>query len=368
MSMTPPLDTLWYTRCPAPTAASIAIRQGWLEEEFAADGIAVRSLASATDRSIHVSHYTHSQPNAFRFGGYVPPLVSAARDTDLRVLGVSWPDRSAALLALRETGLARPEDLRGKRLSVPRRTRDSIDWWRALVMAGYRAALAKAGLDARDVEFVELDIERSYLEDATTGQEGGRSLWGARSQFAVQREEIYALMRGHVDVIYSDAAMGAVLKAFLGPAVVIDLTAPEETKDVVAAQPLILTATGSLVDSHPEIVSRWLARLLEADEWARAHEREALQIIAQDTGLPVDFVPDAYSPRIHQQLDLSLSPLRLELLRAKGEELYVGGFLARQLDFDRLVDPRPLLAARRIFESRRPPPVSAPAVHSLAHR
>jgi len=36
------IDTLWYTRCPAPTAATIAIRNGWLEEEFARDGIAVR--------------------------------------------------------------------------------------------------------------------------------------------------------------------------------------------------------------------------------------------------------------------------------------------------------------------------------------
>lgn len=356
MSLKPPLDTLWYTRCPAPTAASIAIKQGWLNDEFAADGIAVRSLASATERSVHLSHYTHSQPNAFRFGGYVPPLVSASRDVDLRILGLSWPDRTAAVLALQESGLKRPEDLRGKRLSVPRRTRDSIDWWRALVMAGYRAALRRAGLEPRDVEFVEIDIDRAYVDDAVTGQDAGRSLWGARSQFAVQREEIHALIRGQVDVIYSDAAMGALVKAFLGPAVLIDLTAPEETEDVVAAQPLVLTASGDLVDSHPDIVSRWLARLLEADEWARGNERDALQIIAQDTGLPVDFVADAYSSRIHRQLDLSLSPLRLELLRAKGEELYAGGFLARELDFARLVDPRPLLEARAIFESRRAVP------------
>lgn len=354
--MKPSLDTLWYTRCPAPTAASIAIKQGWLSDEFAADGIDVRSLASATERNVHLSHYTHSQPNAFRFGGYVPPLVSASRGGDLRILGLSWPDRSAAILALRDSGLQRPEDLRGKRLSVPRRTRDSIDWWRALVMAGYRAALRRAGLEPRDVEFVEIEIERAYIEDAVTGQDAGRSLWGARSQFAVQREEIYALMRGQVDVIYSDAAMGAVLKAFLGPVTVIDLTAPEETQDVIAAQPLVLTASGSLIDSHPDIVNRWLARLLEADDWARANERDALQIIAQDTGLPVDFVPEAYSSRIHRQLDLSLSPPRLELLRAKSEELFAGGFLARELDLSRLVDSRPLLEARKIFESRRAQP------------
>ncbi len=353
MPMKPSLDTLWYTRCPAPTAASVAIKQGWLNDEFASDGIEVRSLASAKERNVHLSHYTQSQPNAFRFGGYVPPLVSASRGTDVRVLGVSWPDRSASILALQESGLRKPEDLRGKRFSVPIRTRDSVDWWRALVMAGYRAALRRAGLEPRDVEFVEINIDRSYIDDAVTGQDAGKSLWGARSQFAVQREEIYALMRGQVDVIYSDAAMGAIVKAFLNPVTVVDLTAPEETQDVHAAQPLILTATGSLIDSHPDIVARWLARLLEVDAWASNHEREAFQIIAQDTGLPVDFVADAYSPRIHRQLDLSLSPLRLELLRAKCEELHTGGFLARELDLEKLVDPRPLLEANKIFESRR---------------
>ncbi len=28
------VDTLWYTRCPVPTAFSLAINLGWLEEEF----------------------------------------------------------------------------------------------------------------------------------------------------------------------------------------------------------------------------------------------------------------------------------------------------------------------------------------------
>ena len=49
------MTTLWYTRCPAPTAASIAIREGWLEEEFAPDGIAVRSISEASDESTRLA-------------------------------------------------------------------------------------------------------------------------------------------------------------------------------------------------------------------------------------------------------------------------------------------------------------------------
>jgi ABC-type nitrate/sulfonate/bicarbonate transport system substrate-binding protein len=342
-------DVLWYTRCPVPTAASVAIRQGWLAEEFAAEGIEVRSLASAKDRAVHLSHYNHSQPDSFRFGGYVPPLVSASRGTDVRVLGLSWPDRRAAILSLGGRGWNGAADLRGKRFSLPRRTNDSIDWWRALVLAGYRSALDAGGFTEHDVTFVEVDIGRRYVEDAVTGQRAGLSLWGARSQFAVQREEILALVRGEVDVIYSDAAMGEIVKSALGLDVVLDLTAPEETADVAKAQPLVLTATGALVDSRPDLVTRWITRLLDADGWARAHEDEVLRIAAQDSGLPEDFVHNAYSTRIHEQLNVSLTPLRLRLLQAKCDELERGGFLATPLDLSQLVEPKPLAAALELY-------------------
>ena len=38
-------QTLWYTRCPVPTAWSLAVHLGWLDEEFADDGITVNCVA-----------------------------------------------------------------------------------------------------------------------------------------------------------------------------------------------------------------------------------------------------------------------------------------------------------------------------------
>jgi ABC-type nitrate/sulfonate/bicarbonate transport system substrate-binding protein len=343
------IDTLWYTRCPAPTAASIAIRERWLEQEFARDGIAVKSLASAQDTRVHQSHYNHSQPNSFRFGGYVPPLVSASRGADLRVIGLSWPDRTAAVLALPDSDMRSPADLRGARLSVPRRRNDKIDWWRALVLAGYESALDVAGMLLDDVRLVEVSIERPYMADATVGQGTGQSLWGARSQFAVQREEIAALLRGEVDAIYSDAAMGEIVKAAFGLVTVVDLTAHEDTGNVSMAQPLVLTATGSLVEQRPDLVARWISRLLNANAWASEHEARVLQIIAQDTGLPEDFVHAAYSSRIYRQLDVSLTPLRVKLLEEKCAELHRWGFLEQPLDVRALVDSGPLQQAQALW-------------------
>ena len=346
------IDTLWFTRCPAPTAASVAIRQGWLVDEFAPDGIAVRSLASAADKSVHLSHYNHTQANSFRFGGYVPPFTAASRGSDVRIVGVAWSDRAAAVYALPGSYLRSAADLRGRRLSVPRRLNDTTDWWRALVLAGYAHALGLARLTWDDVELVEIRIEREYVEDASLGGGAGQSLWGARSQFAVQREEVHALIKGEVDVIYSDAAMGAILEAFLGLATVVDLAAPEEGGDTVNGHPLVLTTNAGLITERPDLVARWLARLLDADAWARANTDAARRIIAQDTGVPEDFVEAAYSPRIYGQLDLSLSPGRQALVRAKHDQLVAGGFLPAPLDLDRLIDPEPLTQALALHQAR----------------
>lgn len=106
------------------------------------------------------------------------------------------------------------------------------------------------------------------------------------------------------------------------------------------------------MDSHPDLVARWIARLLQADSWARDHEDEVLRIAAQDSGLPEDFVHNAYSARINRQLDVSLSPLRLRLLQAKCDDLARGGFLAAPLDLARLVDAGPLAAAQELFARR----------------
>lgn len=97
------MTTIWYTRCPAPTAASVAIRQGWLDEEFAPDGIAVRSLADAPDEKLRHAHYSHDHPALFRFGGYVPPLMAQSRGVEMKVIGMAWHDRVSGFFALPES-------------------------------------------------------------------------------------------------------------------------------------------------------------------------------------------------------------------------------------------------------------------------
>lgn len=342
------IDTLWYTRCPAPTASTIAIREGWLDSEFAADGIAVRSLASSSDRHVHLSHYRHSQPNSFRFGGYVPPLISQSRGADIKVIGIAWHDRVHGIYALPGSGIETVEDLKGKRLGVPVRLRDDVDWWRASVLGGYKALFASGLISREDVELVEIPIEREYVADATHGSTAGQSLWGANSQFAVQRDEVAALYRGKVDAIYSDGALTAILAGTTGARPVIVLRGNEDDSEGFGT-PCILTVSAPLLAERPDLVARWVRRLLDAQSWALDHADETHRLFARETGLPEDLLDRAYSERLHTQADLSLSDARVALLRSKYEHLRDEKFI-EPFDFDAFVDTGPLeqaLKARR---------------------
>lgn len=337
------IDTLWYTRCPAPTAASIAIREGWLDAEFAADGIAVRSLASSSDRQVHLSHYRHSQPNSFRFGGYVPPLISQSRGADIKAIGIAWHDRVHGIYALPDSGIETPADLKGKRLGVPVRLNDDVDWWRASVLGGYKALFASGALDRDDVELVEIPVSREYVADATSGSTAGQSLWGANSQFAVQRDEVAALYRGTVDAIYSDGALTAILAGTTGARRVVTLLGNEDDSDGFGT-PCVLTVSAPLLAERPDLVARWVGRLLDAQAWAAQHADETRRLFARETGLPEDLLERAYSPQLHMQADVSLHPRRVALLKSKYEHLRDAGFLDA-FDFDAFIDAGPLVAA-----------------------
>ncbi len=143
------------------------------------------------------------------------------------------------------------------------------------------------------------------------------------------------------------------LKAAYGFRPVLDIGRHEDDAEGVSGHPTVLTASGTLIDTRPDLVHRWLMRLLDADDWCRLNAAEAAQILARDTGLPEDFLAPAYSSRVHLQMDVSLSPRRIELLKVKHEKLLRQGFLAAPIDFDAFIDPAPLQAALDLRSSER---------------
>jgi ABC-type nitrate/sulfonate/bicarbonate transport system substrate-binding protein len=326
------LDTLWFTRCPVPTATGIAADRGWLAAEFARDGLAVRSLQDEGADIPRDRHFTHALTGLFREGGNVPALWARAGGEPTRLIGLTWIEERQAILVRRDerARVAVPEDLRGLRVAVPARP-IAIDFWRAMALAGFHGALAGAGLGLDDVVPVEVPAA------AHAGQ------WIA---------ELEALRDGRVDAVYVKGALAVEAAAAHGAAVGIDLDAiADPVVRVNNGTPRPVTVHQELLDRHPDLVVRFLRVLVEAADWAAGHPAEVARILSAETGAGAVGVAGAY--RADADLHLDLSAHRLDLLARQEMFLRAQGFLRRPVDVHAWAAPEPLAAAREL--AVRPP-------------
>jgi ABC-type nitrate/sulfonate/bicarbonate transport system substrate-binding protein len=264
------VDALWYTRCPVPTATGIALAEGWLTAEFADDGIPLRALTASPDPAVRRSHFEHTVANSLRQGGNIPPLVARSNGADVKILAFSWPTISHRVLVRPDSDVETVADLRGRRLSLPRRADRRLDFWQPTVLRGYEQALATAGLTTDDVDLVPIDVDtplepvQTVETDAQRGQQ-----WDIFRSAGFQKHEAAALLSGEVDALFTEHSSSAQLRSVLGLRTVIDLAAPGAELHVNNGIPLVLTASGTLLDQRPDLVRRWIERLLDAPAWTR---------------------------------------------------------------------------------------------------
>ncbi|MFE3106203.1 ABC transporter substrate-binding protein [Kitasatospora indigofera] len=328
----PAPDTLWFTRCPVPTATGIAVDQGRLAEEFAADGIAVRSLQDAPPEVAADHHFTHALTGLFREGGNVPALWARSRGERTRLIGLTWIEERQVVLVRAGSGVSGPAALRGLRLAVPRHG-IGIDFWRAMALAGFAGALSLAGLTLADATLVEVPA----------GEAGGQ--WSA---------ELAALRDGTVDAVYVKGALAVEAARLIGAEVAVELdAAPDRRARVNNGTPRPVTVHQRLLDDHPDLVVRFLAVLLEAADWAAESPAEVARILQAETGAGAEGVAGAYAEGGHRTLHLDLSEERLGLLAQQERFLHGQGFLDAPVDIRAWTDPEPLRAARALRDRRR---------------
>ncbi|RII13719.1 2'-hydroxybiphenyl-2-sulfinate desulfinase [Streptomyces sp. YIM 130001] len=334
-------DTLWYTRCPVPTATGIAADRGWLADEFAPEGIAVRSLQDGgrdVDAAARRTHYTHALPGLFREGGNVPALWARSRGQRTRLVGLTWIEERQTVLVSPTSGIRGAGALRGRRLAVPRHDLD-IDFWRAMALRGFDGALASAGLAPEDAVRVDVPAGRH------TGQ------WAA---------ELDALRRGEVDAVYVKGALAVEAARDAGAEVAVELDElPDPAHRVNNGTPRPITVHQDLLDARPDLVDRFLAVLLRAADWAADRPDEVNRILGAETGAGSTGVLGAYRPGTHRTLHPGLSEDRLALLVRQEEALRGHGFLPERVDVGEWADPGPLTrAAARLHEAGTPGPAS----------
>lgn len=326
--------TLWFTRCPVPTATGIAADRQWLTQEFAADGIAVRSLQDAAPDADRSAHFTHALPGLFREGGNVPALWARSRGERTRLIGLTWIEERQTVLVAPGSGIRGAGALCGLRLAVPRHD-IAIDFWRAMALRGFEGALASAGHTLQD----------AVLVDVPAQGHGGQ--WAA---------ELAALRRGEVEAVYVKGALAVEAARRAGAQVAVELDElPDVRFRVNNGTPRPITVHQQLLDDHPGLVDRFLAVLLRAADWAADRPDDVARILGAETGAGADGVAGAYRPGIHRTLHPDLSADRLALLATQEAALRAHGFLPEPVDVTAWADPEPLRRATALARTAATP-------------
>jgi ABC-type nitrate/sulfonate/bicarbonate transport system substrate-binding protein len=329
------VDTIWYTRCPVPTASGIAIDTGILAGRFESERISVSSIRASDDPAVRESHFDHSLARSFREGGNIPPLHARSVGKDTRVVGLTWVEEFQSLLALPDAGITSPADLRGRRILVPGHGGERIDFERAMALRGLEATLELAGLDLADVEIVDVRTQVGNLVERDAAYEHDH-----------YRFELAAIDAGHGDVFYAKGAPARESIASRGLVAVFDLTAsPDLRHRVNNGTPRPITVSAELLADHPDVVQRYLGALVDAALWARDHEDEAFEILAAETGASVAAAKAAYGPLAPHRLLPSWDPRLIELLTFQKDFLLRRGFISEDVDIDAWLATEPLLAA-----------------------
>ena len=346
------LDRIWFTRCPVPTATGLAYKLGWLTEEFAVDGLPVDTLQESNSE-LRRHHYDHRLPSLVREGGNMLALGARAQGEATKLVGLTWIEEWQTILVRPDSGITKPEHLKGKTLALPTWTNHAIPSHqrgssiaRGMSLHGYKGALASAGLTFDDVSFVEVPSDRSApVQDLAGGRAGSGNLAGL---WALQR-----LLDGEVDALYvkGSAAVDAARK--LGIVVGINLDhLPDRRFRVNNGTPRPITVHQSLIDDHFDVLARFLYQTLRAADWARDNLSGVRDILQSETRGSAEAVKEAYSEDALRSLHPTLDDDRVALLDQQKTFLWLHGFIENDFALSDWIDTRPLEAARELLAKR----------------
>lgn len=334
-------EKLWYTRCPAPTPLSLAVQLGWIEETFATHGITVSSIRDSADPAIRQSHFDHRLDWSFRQGGNIPPIWAKAGGRKTRLVGLTRTDEFQAVITLPESRIRNGADLKGRRIGLPKRPHEAIDFQRATSLKGIVSALTISDLAIGDVELNDLVATEPVL----LGPAEGRFL-GLRRRFPYG-EEIAALHRGEIDAFFVKGAEGVTVANLIGAHVVVSTGFhPDPKIRINNGTPRPLTVDATFADERPDLVAELVATVRRVAAWANDHPDEAVRFTAREIGVSEDAVIAANGGDVHRSLRLDLEPAEIDAIANFKDFLLEWKFIPNDFDVHAWVDPRAVDAPR----------------------
>ena len=324
--------TLWYTRCPVPTASGIAYQEKLFDAGFKGTACTVRNIKEL-GRERSDTHFRHDLADSFREGGGSPPIWARAQGADTRLLGVSFVEETLGLFVRKDDPATRVEDLAGRALALP--------VWPKLVFNFFRFAAKKAFLSAFELHGLK-EADARFADVVETGDHyqllnPGFADSSDRQVPSYYRCQMQALLGGQVDAIFAKGGEIAAMQRESGGGLrlLYDVSTSDQLwAKVNNATPRILTVSGSLVRERPDLVVRYARILLGAARWAAdpVHREEATQALARETGVTAQDIRTYYTPDLYDKLQPELSARLLGTVEVMKTFLVRHGFIEQDFD------------------------------------
>ncbi|HZB93296.1 MAG TPA: aliphatic sulfonate ABC transporter substrate-binding protein [Stellaceae bacterium] len=288
---------------------SLVLRdKGWMEQEFAKDGIHVEWVLSLGSNK--ALEFLNGDSIDFGSSAGAAALMAKANGVPIKAVYVFDKPEWTALVTLKDSPIHTVKDLRGKRIAVTRGTDPHIFLLRALALNGMKS---------EDVKMVLLQ----HPDGRVALERGDVDAWAGLDPYMAETE----LEKGS-RLFFRDPDLNTY--GFLN------------TREAFAA-------------AHPDIVERVLAVYERARKWSIAHPAELRAVVAKAGKLT-----DAVAAKDLERNDLSsgmIGKRQRDCIVAAGDVLKQSGIIPADTDIaktaDALIDPQYIVRVTQRLEAGR---------------
>ncbi len=290
---------IWYARCPTLTAMGLIANRGIFQREFLRENVNMVSVRETNMPSVKQGHLDHTLPNLIREADAATALWAHGQNERSRLLAVGRTWHTVTVVSRPKANINSLRDLIGRRLSLPKEA-GSFSPAQVRSLRAWEAILAVGAVALRDIEFAPVVADHPSVPFGD-----------------IARREVEAVLGGHADVAILFGAKGLELarSAHLHE---VHRFEPEDIRDSPQLAGLVelraLTVDQPFLDANEDVVTRIVARLIEAASWAEAFPKEALRQVSVEGKVEEADALTAYGSLIVEGARLGIEGDRLAQL------------------------------------------------------